>query len=71
MTSIFGSKAVGYLVFANAFIFLIPYVAIQIRGVSIFLEATFQGFMAPWGWALAIIILMLIYSEIGGLKAII
>jgi len=71
MVSIFGSKTVGYLVFTNAFIFLIPYVAIQIRGVSIFLEATFPGFMEPWGWALAIIIVMLIYSEIGGLKAII
>ncbi len=71
MVSIFGSRTVGYLVFANAFIFLIPYVAIQIKGVSIFLEATFPGFMAPWGWALAIITVMLIYSEIGGLKAII
>ena len=71
MSSIFGSKSVGYLVFANAFIFLIPYVAIQIRGVSIFLEATFPGFLAPWGWSLSIIIVMLIYSEIGGLKAII
>jgi SSS family solute:Na+ symporter len=71
MVSLFGSKTVGYLVFANAFVFLIPYVAIQIRGVSIFLEATFPGFLEPWGWALAIIIVMLIYSEIGGLKAII
>jgi SSS family solute:Na+ symporter len=71
MVSIFGSKTVGYLVFANAFVFLIPYVAIQIKGVSIFLEATFPGFMEPWGWALTIIIVMLIYSEIGGLKAII
>jgi SSS family solute:Na+ symporter len=71
MVSIFGNKFVGYLVFANAFVFLIPYVAIQIRGVSIFLEATFPGFLAPWGWASAIIVIMLIYSEIGGLKAII
>lgn len=71
MSSIFGSKSVGYLVFVNAFIFLIPYVAIQIRGVSIFLEATFPGFLEPWGWAVSIISVMLIYSEIGGLKAII
>lgn len=71
MSSIFGSKSVGYLVFVNAFIFLIPYVAIQIRGVSIFLEATFPGFLEPWVWAVSIISVMLIYSEIGGLKAII
>ncbi|WP_020527646.1 sodium:solute symporter family protein [Flexithrix dorotheae] len=65
------NKFAGYIVFAGAFIFLVPYVAIQIRGIAIFLNATFPGAMPIWGWATAMVVLMLTYSEIGGLKAII
>lgn len=64
------SKIAGYVYFAGVFIFLIPYVAIQIRGVSIFLNATFPAFLPVWAWAMLIVVIMLIYSEIGGLKAI-
>jgi len=60
----------GYVYFAGAFVFLIPYVAIQIRGVAIFLNATFPEFLPVWIWAVTIVVIMLIYSEIGGLKAI-
>ncbi len=45
--------------------------AIQIRGIAIFLSATFPEAMPIWGWATAMILIMLIYSEVGGLKAII
>lgn len=61
----------GYLYFAGVFIFLIPYVAIQIRGISIFLEAAFPEALPVWGWASIIVGVMLVYSETGGLKAII
>lgn len=61
----------AYLTFAGAFIFLIPYVAIQISGVSIFLNAVFSDAMPMWAWAISIVAIMLIYSETGGLKAII
>jgi SSS family solute:Na+ symporter len=61
----------GYMLFTAAFIFLIPYAAIQIRGVSIFLHATFPQLMPFWGWSIIIIAMMLVYSEIGGLKAIV
>ncbi|NKB39053.1 MAG: sodium:solute symporter family protein [Gammaproteobacteria bacterium] len=61
----------GYLYFATIFIFLTPYVAIQIRGISIFLNAAFPLTLPDWGWAASIVVVMLIYSEIGGLKAII
>jgi SSS family solute:Na+ symporter len=57
--------------FTSAFIFLIPYVAIQIRGISIFLDAAFPGMLPSWGWALSMVIMMLVYAEIGGLKAIV
>ncbi|UCG27844.1 MAG: hypothetical protein JSV24_00365 [Bacteroidales bacterium] len=60
----------GYTYFAGVFLFLIPYVAIQIRGVAIFLNASFPEVFPVWGWALLIVITMLIYSEVGGLRAI-
>lgn len=67
----YGYKWTGYLIFATAFIFLIPYVGIQIQGIAIFMNAAFPDFIPSFGWALLIVIVMLIYSEIGGLKAII
>ena len=67
----FGSRLAGIVVFLGAFIFLIPYVAIQIRGVAIFLNAAFPTALPIWGWALAMVVVMLVYSEVGGLKAII
>ena len=71
MTSIFKTKWAGYVVFIAAFIFLIPYVAIQIRGISMFFTAIFPNALPSYGWAALIIGVMIIYSEIGGLKAII
>ena len=53
-------RVAGLVTFFGAFIFLVPYVAIQIRGVAIFLSG-----------AVGMVVVMLIYSEIGGLKAII
>lgn len=60
----------GYIYFIGAFLFLIPYVAIQIRGVAIFLHGAFPESIPLWGWAFVIVTIMLLYSEIGGLKAI-
>lgn len=71
MVSSYKTKWAGIAMFISAFVFLIPYVAIQIRGISIFLEAVFPGALPSWGWALIMVILMLIYAEIGGLKAIV
>ncbi len=65
------SRFAGWLYFVFVFLFMIPYVAIQIRGVGIFFEAIFPDFLPGWGWSVAIVTLMLIYSEIGGLRAII
>ena len=61
----------GYVYFLGVFLFLIPYVAVQIRGIGIFLEAVFPDALPFWAWGLFIIGLMLLYSETGGLKAII
>jgi SSS family solute:Na+ symporter len=64
------NRYAGYLIFVSSFLFLIPYVAIQIRGISIFLNAAFPDMLPYWSWSAILVILMLIYSEIGGLKAI-
>jgi len=71
LNDLYGSKLPGYLFFITAFLFLVPYAAIQIRGVSIFFGATFEGILPDWSWALIIVSIMLIYAEVGGFKAII
>ena len=71
MKSCYHNSFAGYLVFASAFLFLIPYVAIQIRGISIFLDAAFPDMLPYWSWSALLVFIMLIYSEIGGLKAIV
>jgi|GEM_PF-229857 len=71
MRSIYGSRWAGYVYLAGIFIFLVPYVAIQIRGIGIFMNATFPEFLPVWGWSILIVAVMLTYSELGGLKAII
>ena len=71
MVSSYGTRWAGVAMFTSAFIFLIPYVAIQIRGISIFLEAAFPGMLPSWVWALIMVVMMLVYAEIGGLKAIV
>ncbi len=71
MQQCFQSKLAGYVAFLGAFIFLIPYVSIQIRGVAIFLVQAFPSGPPMWIYAVVMVIVMLIYSEIGGLKAII
>ena len=65
------NRMVGYLYFMAVFLFLIPYIAIQIRGVAIFLVSAFPDFIPVWGWSIGIVLIMLIYSELGGLKAVI
>lgn len=67
----YGNKYAGYVIFLSAFLFLIPYVGIQIQGISIFMQAAFPNSLPAWAWASIIVAVMLIYSEIGGLKAII
>ena len=71
MQHCYQNKWAGYVAFGGAFLFLIPYVAIQIRGVAIFLLEAFPDAVPLWVYAVCMVVIMLIYSEIGGLKAII
>ena len=71
MSQCYMNRWAGYLYLLGIFIFLVPYVAVQIRGIGIFMNAAFPDTMPVWGWAVSIVVAMLIYSELGGLKAII
>ena len=64
------SKWAGIVAFGGAFLFLVPYVAIQIRGVATFFHAAFPEALPMWAWAVIMVVIMIIYSEVGGLKAI-
>ena len=64
------SRLAGLVAFFGVFIFLMPYVAIQIRGVAIFMHATFPDVIPMWAWATILVLIMIAYSEVGGLKAI-
>ena len=58
MVQCYKNKFAGYITFVGAFIFLVPYVAIQIRGIAIFLNATFPQAMPIWGWAILIVLIV-------------
>jgi solute:Na+ symporter, SSS family len=70
MVTTYDSKLAGYVAFGGAVIFLIPYISVQISGISIFLNAAFPEAVPVWGWSLMIVAIMIIYSETGGLRAI-
>jgi len=71
LCDLYGANWAGYVYLAGILIFLVPYVAIQIRGIAIFLSAIFPEALPAWGWSTAIVAVMLMYSEVGGLRAII
>ena len=71
MSDAYATRWAGYLYLIGIFLFLIPYVAVQVRGISIFMNAINPGMLPVWGWSSLIVGIMLIYSELGGLKAII
>ncbi len=71
MAAVYRSRLAGYITFVGALIFLVPYISVQIRGISIFLGAAFPEALPSWGWSVIIVAVMVAYSELGGLRAII
>jgi len=71
VTTVYQNKWAGYVLFAGAFIFLVPYAAIQVKGMAIFFSAAFPGALPFWAWALITLCLILIYSQTGGFKALV
>lgn len=66
----YGGRLAGMVYLLGIFIFLLPYVAIQIRGIAIFLNVVVPGNIPVWVWSFGIMGFMVIYSTIGGLRAI-
>lgn len=71
LSASYGATWVRYIYWAGIFVFLMPYVAIQIKGVAGFLEAAFPVGLPVEGWALVILGSILVYSYYGGMRAII
>lgn len=67
----FGSNLAVNIYRFGILIFLIPYVAIQIKGVSEFIAYSDILNIPIWGWALLFLSVIMLYSYFGGLKAII
>ena len=65
-----GDRRLGFLYLASLFIFIVPYVAVQVRGIGFFLHGVFPSLLPYWGWAVLIVVVLLVYSEVGGLRAI-
>ncbi len=65
------SNLAVYIYRIGIFIFLIPYVAIQIKGISEFLDFSQILNIPVWAWATIFLAVILVYSYFGGLKAII
>lgn len=70
MVNTYGTKLAGYVAFAGAVIFLVPYISVQISGISIFLNAAFPEAFPVWVWSSLIMGIIILYSETGGLRAI-
>ena len=51
-------------------IFLVPYIAIQLKGASGILVNVVPYPVPQWSWAVIILFLMYLYSSIGGLRGI-
>jgi len=65
----FGSYGIWVYVLGLV-IFLVPYIAIQIKGASGLLENVVPYTIPQWVWAVIILLLMYLYSSIGGLRGI-
>jgi len=70
LTKTYGYKFAGLTAFVGVVLFLIPYISVQINGITTFLIAAFPEALPAWAWKTLIVTVMIIYSEVGGLRAI-
>ena len=67
----FRSRFPSGIFMITVFIFLIPYVAIQLKGVGLFLNHFVPIESGIYFWCAVILLAMLLYSGIGGFRAIV
>lgn len=67
----FNSRFTYFLYLGCVFIFLIPYAAIQIKGLSSFLNLVIPFDLSTMYWSVFMLVVILSYSSVGGFKAIV
>ena len=65
------SKYASYIFLFGIFTFLVPYAAIQIKGISSFLEVSAPIKLSEFYWSVVMLAAILTYSSVGGFKAIV
>lgn len=65
------SKYAAYIFLLGVFVFLVPYMAIQIKGISSFLEVAAPIKLSEVYWSVVMLSIILTYSSVGGFKAIV
>lgn len=63
-------KAGIFVYLIGLIIFIVPYIAIQVKGASGLLSSVVPYSIPQWLWAVTILVLMYVYSSIGGLRGI-
>ena len=71
LKSAYGTSFAAWVYLAGIFIFLLPYVSIQIRGIALFLEVAMPFNLPLALWSVLLLTFLMVYSGIGGLRAII
>ncbi len=71
LKSAYGSSFGMWVYLIGIFIFLVPYATIQIRALSLFMSEVAPLSMSSTMWSVSILSILLLYSVVGGLKAII
>jgi len=67
----YNSKYAAYIFLLGIFVFLVPYMAIQIKGISSFLEVAAPIKLSEVYWSIVMLSIILTYSSVGGFKAIV
>ena len=64
-----GSPSVGFLLFFLFTIYTIPYMTQGVKSAALILSQSSEGQVPMWGAALAVVIIALAYTSLGGMRA--
>lgn len=67
----YGNPYASWVFLLGIFVFLVPYMAIQIKGVAHFLDVTIPFGLGYRFWAVSMLAVILTYTTVGGFKAIV
>lgn len=64
-----GSSWVGFLLFFLFTLYTIPYMTQGVKSAALILSASSEGQLPVWGAALAVVVIALVYTSLGGMLA--